>query len=134
MSNKIIIDNTDNTNNTKEIDNIYSNTNINPELIQINEFTGKINNLTKSDNKNDFVKNYNEYQKQIKLVDELLSKPNIIDPETDIKILFEMLNGYSHIINSNDINIKDYKQIVDIINIIETKIAKQKMNIKEISS
>jgi len=129
ISNKIIIDNTDNLN----IDvNIY-NDEKSSELF-INDLTEKINKLTKSDNKHEFIKNYNDYQKKIVMVDQELEALSTIDSNLDIKILFEMLNQYENLLHSSDINIKDLKKIMDLVNIIENKIKQQKMIVKEISS
>ena len=130
ISNKIIIDNTDNPN----LDvNIYNNDANTSELF-INDLTEKINKLTKSDNKHEFIKNYNDYQKKIILIDQELNTPLTIDSNTDIKILFEMLNQHENLLHSSDINIKDLKKIIDLVNIIETKIKQQKMIVKEIST
>jgi len=129
ISNKIIIDNTDNAN----IDvNIYNNES-STELF-INDITEKINKLTKSDNKHEFIKNYNDYQKKIILIDQELEAVSTIDSNIDIKILFEMLNKYENLLHLPDINIKDLKKIMDLVNIIETKIKQQKMIVKEIST
>ena len=129
ISNKIIIDNTDNLNINV---NIYNNETT-AELL-INDLTEKINKLTKSDNKHEFIKNYNDYQKKIVIIDQELEALSIIDSNTDIKILFEMLNEYEPLIHSTDINIKDLKKMIDLVNIIENKIKQQKMTVKEISS
>ena len=130
ISNKIIIDNTDNLNMNV---NIYNNDENTSELF-INDLTEKINKLTKSDNKHEFIKNYNDYQKKIILIDQELEALSTIDSNSDIKILFEMLNKYENLLHSSDINIKDLKKIMDLVNIIETKIKQQKMMVKEISS
>jgi hypothetical protein len=128
-SNKIIIDNTDNPN--LDVD-IYNNKHT-TELF-INDLTEKINKLTKSDNKHEFVKNYNDYQKKIVIIDQELETPNQIDTNIDIKNLFEMLNQYENLLHASDINIKDLKKIMDLVNIIETKIKQQKMIVTEISA
>jgi hypothetical protein len=127
ISNKIIIDNTDNP------VNIYNNDENTSELF-INDLTEKINKLTKSDNKHEFIKNYNDYQKKIVIIDQELESTSTIDSNIDIKILFEMLNQYENLLHSSDINIKDLKKIMDLVNIIETKIKQQKMIVKEIST
>jgi hypothetical protein len=62
--------------------------------IYINNLTNKISQIIKSTNKNDFIKNYNEYHNKIKKVDEIIYKPNEIEVDIDIKILFKMLNLY----------------------------------------
>jgi len=143
---KIIIDNTDTNQNTEVIsiykpnesnnsnnsnDTTNTNTNLSNELsnqvILINDLTTKINKLTKTDNKVEFINNYNQYQQKIKLIDEKLAAKSDIDPNTDIKVLFEMLNQYTPIMNTNDISVDDLKNIMDLVNIIETKIKNQKM-------
>jgi hypothetical protein len=125
MSNNINNNVVDNKEDNKE-DNIHHN-------IMLIDLTNKIGQITKSQNKNDFIKNYNEYQTKIKEVDEYINKPSTIDQNTDIKQLFEMLNKYNDTIHSNDITIIDYKTITDIVKLIEYKINTDKLVIKEIN-
>ena len=92
----------------------------------------KVSNIIKSGDKNDFIKSYNEYHKKIKLVDEILYKPNTIDNNTDINILFEMLKEYDILVASDDFTIEEYKTMSNLVEVIETKIKSSNFDIKEL--
>jgi hypothetical protein len=98
----------------------------------INVLTDKIFNIIKSPDKNQFIKNYNESHNQIKKVDEILYKPSELDPELDIKILFEMLKQYDSILTTGDITIQEYKNMCDLVVLIDTKLKNMSLDIKEI--
>jgi hypothetical protein len=104
----------------------------NNEKINIIELANKITQITKSANKNDFIKNYNEYHNKIKLVDEILYKPNTIESDIDIKILFEMLKEYDNVLNSGNISAEEYKTMLDLVEIIENKLKSSTLEVKEI--
>lgn len=138
-TNKIIIEDSDNNKIDNNVDNDTDNSVIelgstkdNSHIIFINELSEQIIQLTKEDNKNDFIKNYNEYHKKIKKVDDILFTVNNIDSTLDIKILFEMLNEYGDLINQDDISVQDYKNINDLVTIIESKLKNENISIKEI--
>lgn len=102
------------------------------DSIYINDLISKISNILKSNNKNDFIKNYNEYHKKIKQVDELLYKPNNTDSNNDIQTLFEMLKKYDTILENNDITVEEYKGMLDLVDIIEKKIKSSNIDIMEV--
>jgi hypothetical protein len=105
---------------------------VNKDNLFINELTDKIANIIKSPNKNDFIKKYNECHKQIKMVDEILYSPNVFDSNMDIKVLFEMLKEYEILIEKGDISIQEYKNMCDIVELVENKMKNLSMEIKEI--
>lgn len=100
--------------------------------IYMRNLISKIGNIIKSNDKNDFIKNYNEYHKQIKQVDEILYQPNTIDINTDINILFEMLKEYNKLLTSDDFTIDEYKNMCNLVEIIEKKIKSSNFDVKEI--
>ena len=119
------IENTELNNRTKKIkimdDNLY-----------INELTEKITHIIKSSNKNEFIKKYNECHNQIKQIDEILYSPNKLDPDIDIKILFEMLKKYDVLIEKGDITVCEYKAMCDVIEVIDNKMKILSMDVKEV--
>ena len=100
--------------------------------IYINNLTNKISQIIKSTNKNDFIKNYNEYHNKIKKVDEIIYKPNEIEVDIDIKILFKMLKEYDNLVDTEDISVEEYKKMIDLVEVIETKLKNMTFEIKEI--
>jgi hypothetical protein len=110
---------------------IYPDSTIND--IYINNLTEQISHIIKSPNKNEFIKKYNECHDHIKRVDEILYKPSNLDPDINIKILFEMLKEYDILIESGDITISQYKNMCDLVTLIETKLKQVSIDIKEIS-
>jgi hypothetical protein len=108
------------------------NNTIQEDKVYINDLISKINNIVKASNKNDFIKNYNEYHKKIKQVDDILYMPNTIDPNIDIKTLFEMLKKYDLLLDNNDISTEEYKNMLNLIETIEQKIKSSNFEIKEV--
>jgi hypothetical protein len=102
------------------------------EEFYINELTEKISHMTKSSNKNDFIKKYNESHNQIKKVDEILYKPTTLDSNTDIKVLFEMLKEYEILMEGGDFTVQEYKNMRDLVELIEQKMKSLSMDVKEI--
>lgn len=107
-------------------------TNNTAEQIKINDLFNNITDIVKSNDKNEFITKYNEYHTKIKQVDEILYKPNTIDNTLDINILFEMLKEYDNILETTDITIEEYKNIVNLVEIIETKIKSSVLEYKEV--
>ena len=105
---------------------------IKQKKIYINDLTNKISQIIKSTNKNDFIKNYNKYHNKIKKTDEIIYKPNGIELDIDIKILFEMLKEYDNLLDSEDISVEEYKKMIDLVEVIETKLKNMTFEIKEI--
>jgi hypothetical protein len=114
----------------KIIDNILIDTS---EDIYIDNFINKVNTLGTENNKAFFVQNYNDVKTQINHIDTILNKPPSIDSELNIKMLFGMLNEYTNVINEEDITIKDYKNIMDLVSTIENKLKNEKITISEIN-
>ena len=102
------------------------------ENIYINDLTSKISNIIKSNDKNDFIKNYNEYHKKIKLVDDTLYSPSTLDQNTEIKMLFESLKEYSVLLDTKDITVEEYKNMADLVELIEKKIKSSTFEVKEL--
>jgi phosphoglycerate-specific signal transduction histidine kinase len=124
LTNDINIGDNNGQNNTNDnaIDSVFD--------IKINELSDNVSNITKSPNKNDFIKKYNEVHNKIKKVDEILYTPSSLDPNIDIKILFEMLKEYDELIG--DISVQEYKNMCDLVILIESKLKTLSMDIKEI--
>ena len=117
------------------IDNQMELINLDEKLIDgvyINDLTDRISHIIKSPNKNEFIKKYSECHDQIKKVDEMLYEPSNLDPNTNIKILFEMLKEYDIIMEKGDITISEYKNMCDLVTLIETKLKQVSIDIKEI--
>lgn len=96
------------------------------------DLINNVNNIIKSTDKNEFIKNYNECHTKIKQVDEILYKSNTLDINTDINILFEMLKEYNLLLTSEDFTIEEYKKMANIVEIIEKKIKSSNFEIKEV--
>ena len=120
------------TNNSIELNEKTKKIKVIDETIYITELTDKIAQIIKSPNKNDFIKKYNESHNQIKKVDEILYSPNTLDPNIDIKVLFEMLKEYEILIEKGDITIEEYKSMCDLVELIENKLKNLSMDVKEI--
>lgn len=104
----------------------------NQDKIYITDLTNKISQIIKSPNKNDFIKSYNEYHNKIKKIDDIIYKPNTIDTEIDIKVLFEMLKEYDNLIDTQDITAEEFKNMTDLIEVIENKLKTMTLETKEI--
>lgn len=105
---------------------------IKQKKIYINDLTNKISQIIKSTDKNNFIKNYNKYHDKIKKTDEIIYKPNEIEHDIDIKILFEMLKQYDNLLDTEDISVEEYKKMIDLVEVIETKLKNMTFEIKEI--
>jgi tRNA splicing endonuclease len=112
--------------------NILNKTQDEQKNMPINVLMDKITQITKSKNKNDFIKKYNEYHEEIKKIDEIIYKPNSINSDTDIKLLFEMLKDYDVLIENNNITVQEYKKMCDLIELIENKLKNSSMDIDQI--
>ena len=100
--------------------------------LYINELTEKIAHVIKSSDKNEFIKKYNECHNQIKQIDEILYSPNKLDSNIDIKILFEMLKEYDILIEKGDITVREYKDMCNVIELIDVKMKNLSMDVKEV--
>lgn len=100
--------------------------------IKIQELIEQISQIVKSPNKEDFIKLYNKSHEQIKQVDEILYKPSTIDESTDIKTLFEMLKHYDAILEKGDISVLEYKTLLDLVNLLDSKLKNSFMDVKEL--
>ena len=102
------------------------------EKVYINDLTSKISSIIKSNDKNDFIKNYNEYHNKIKQVDKVLYSPSILDPNTEIKVLFEFLKEYNILLETKDITVEEYKNMSDLVELIEKKLKSSVLEVKEL--
>ena len=107
--------------------------------VNIKELCEKINNLTREENKTDFLKNYSKYKDIIDDIDAIFDKKidetNIIDDDdTSIDNLFKIIEKYDNIINSNsDINLESFKNLKDVIELLQNKLnMNNEIKIKEI--
>lgn len=103
--------------------------------INFEQIIEKITKLGKENDKNDFIKNYQEVKTKISIVDNILENKNELDSDLSIDKLFEMLEEYNELLEKSneslDLDIKDFKKVKDIIEIIEFKL-NDKINLIEI--
>lgn len=103
--------------------------------ISLENVINKINQLGKENDKNDFIKNYQELKSKISIIDDILENKNEIDNNLSIDELFVMLEKYNDSLEKSDeylnLDIIDFKKVKDIIELIEIKL-NEKMNIIEI--
>jgi hypothetical protein len=103
--------------------------------ISLENVINKINQLGKENDKNDFIKNYQEVKSKISIIDNILENKNEIDKNLSIDELFVMLEKYNDSLEKSDeylnLDIIDFKKVKDIIELIEIKL-NEKMNIIEI--
>ncbi len=104
----------------------------NESTIIIDTVISKINQLGKESDKNDFITNFNEVKGTIVKIEDILDKPNNIDPETPLDKLFEMLSEYDGLLDKSDLDIRTFKNIKNIVELIEKKLAESKVNLIEI--
>jgi phenylalanyl-tRNA synthetase alpha subunit len=100
--------------------------------LSISQLIEKISQITKSSNKNDFVKQYNEIHSNINKIEDILNKPNEIDINTDILTLSQMLEQYDTILENNTFTTEQYKHVCDIIKLLDDKLKNLTMNVNEI--
>ncbi len=105
------------------------------EEINFDHLINKINQLGKENDKNDFIKNYNDVKTKISIVDNILESKSNLDQDLSIDKLFEMLEQYNGLMVKTpdcvDLDIVQFKKVKDIIELIEKKIS-NKINIVEI--
>ncbi len=94
--------------------------------IYIETLITKINNLGNESNKTEFIENYNNVKEEINKIDDIINKVPEIDNALDIQDLFKMLNEYTDIINQDNIKLKDYKNIMDLVTLIDNKLNNEK--------
>jgi hypothetical protein len=92
----------------------------------------KINQLGKENDKNDFISNFNEVKNTIIKIEDILEKPNDISPETPLNKLFELLSEFDGLLDKSDLDIKTFKKIKNIVELIEKKLEESKVNLIEI--
>ncbi len=111
------------------------NLNSDSQEIIFQEVINKINQLGKEPDKNDFISNFNKVKTQIVTIDKVLEQDNNLDPSIPIDKLFEMLENYENILNTNDgkeqLDIQNFKNISNIVELIEKKL-KDPVEITEI--
>ena len=86
--------------------------------IKINELCGKINNLDIVNNKEEFIKNYNEVNEKIIEVDNYLKSEINVNEKTLKEIIDELMDMDISEIN-NDINIEKIKYYNDLLNLYD---------------
>lgn len=103
--------------------------------ISLENIINKINQLGKENDKNDFIKNYQEVKSKISIIDNILENKNEINKNLSIDELFVMLEKYNDFLEKSDeylnLDIIDFKKVKDIIELIEIKL-NEKMNVIEI--
>jgi hypothetical protein len=117
------------------IDDKDSNMDIDTDIkncIGITQFIEQVSQIMKSPNKDDFIKSYQAIHQQIKQIDEILYEPSSLNESTDIKTLFDMLKEYESILNQGNITVVQYKKMLDLVNLLETKISNSSMDVKEL--
>jgi len=104
------------------------------EKVIFKEFISKLNRLGDEDNKNDFILNYNRYKNEINKIDEILNEESNIDENKSIPELLNLLNKYEKELPNIDdnIDIKTFKKLNDLIELINNKINDENMEINEI--
>ena len=98
----------------------------------INQLIEQISQITKSVNKDDFIKSYHKTHEQIKQIDEILYKPTILNQSLDIKELFEMLKQYDDILEKGNITVSQYKNMLDLVNLLDAKLKNSFIDVKEL--
>jgi len=102
------------------------------DTIYLNELVDNINNIVKSTNKNEFIKNYNKYHSKIKQVDEILyNYKNEFDTNYDLQYLFDMLKEFDLLLENKDITIIQFKKLIELVDLIELKIKSTNLIVKE---
>lgn len=103
--------------------------------INLEYVINKINQLGKENDKNDFIKNYQEVKSKISIIDSILENQNEIDNNLSIDQLFEMLEKYNDFLEKSEeylnLDIIDFKKVKDIVELIENKL-NEKMNVIEV--
>ena len=102
------------------------------ENLNLLEFSNKINNLGKEENKKEFLKNYNDYKTVIENIDEYIEKMNkqnrsdnkINYENLELSELFKLLENI--VSGPEQIKNKNLKELINIKKIIE--IIEQKIN------
>ena len=105
------------------------------ENIIINEFILKVNSLNNEKEKSEFIVNYNNFKDEFNKIDEILNKESEIDEKLTIPELLNMIKEYD---NENDnksienIDVKSFKKLNDLIELINNKINDENIEINEI--
>jgi hypothetical protein len=92
----------------------------------------KILDLSKEENKNDFLKNHNIYKNELDEIDQIINSKSDLDQNMDINELFNLLSEFDEKINNNQITVHEFKQIKDLNELIEKKIQTEKLNVTKI--
>ena len=96
------------------------------------ETCDKILDLSKEENKCDFLKNHNIYKNELNNIDQIINNKSDLDENIDINELFNLLSEFDEKINNNDITIHEFKRIKDLNELIEKKIQIEKLNVTKI--
>ena len=91
------------------------------DKINIYEFSEKINNLTKEQNKQEFLKNYNDYKTMIENIDDFICLQN--NEKIDLKNMqiTELINLLNTLAPENtNLKNKNLSELIHINNIIST--------------
>ena len=102
--------------------------------INIKDFCNKVISLNTEENKLDFIKNYSDYKNTFNNIDKILNEKKVYDYENKtISELFDLLEIYEKKIQTEtDIDVVDFKYLVDLTNYLEKRINDEKLNIEEV--
>jgi len=104
------------------------------EKLIFKDFITKLSKLGEEDNKNEFILNYNRYKEEINRIDEILNEESEIDENKTIPELLNLLKKYENELANIDsnIDIKTFKKLNDLIELINYKINDENIEINEI--
>jgi hypothetical protein len=100
--------------------------------MDFNKICNDILNLTKEENKEEFLKNYSTYKNILNDIEKEMNENSVIDENTTIENLFEQLHFYENKVNTSTITVKELKFLKNLTDLINIKLQKEKLNIIEI--
>ena len=99
-----------------------------PENTSIDELCNNVNNLTKKDNKLEFIKSYVKYKEELELVDKILKNESELNSELSIQELFNMIQEYENNL-CKEMSISKFKKLKDIIELLELKLSTEEIEV-----
>jgi hypothetical protein len=98
------------------------------ENTSIDELCNNVNNLTKKDNKLEFIKSYVKYKEELEQVDKFLKNGSEINSELTIQELFNMIQEYENNL-AKEMSISKFKRLKDIIELLELKLSTEEIEV-----